>query len=304
MDSPNPLLLLLLVLAAVAPSSATPGVIRLPVDRHALYDRPVIGIVTHPGSGIHEIDPEGGNSGSYIAASYVKFVESAGARVIPLIYDDCRENLLGNLSLVNGVLFTGGSKKHGQYRDTIDMIFQHVKHRKDCHGDPIPLLAVCLGFELLSMNVSKDKDILTRFNAYNEPSTLQFPDRSLISGSVFESFEPELITKLQTRRLAMQNHGEYVSTVQAKNYSIICTQWHPEKAIFEWGQGLPPHKDDKAPHSEDAVRVTQHFANYFISKARQSTNRPCEDDVRRNLIDSYYSKFGQSQSFDKVYVFP
>lgn len=30
------------------------------------------------------------------------------------------------------------------------------------------------------------------------------------------------------------------------------------------GQGLPPYKNDMAPHSEDAVWVTQHFANYFI----------------------------------------
>ena len=123
----------------------------------------------------------------------------------------------------------------------------------------------------------------------------------------------------------------------------LIPSWHSiQKAIFEWGQGLPPYKEDKAPHSEDAVRVTQHFANYFIrfvvpftfhptwqsessycksamkylfivqlvallrssefspfaltwnSKARQCTKRPCEDDVRRNLIDNYNSKFGQS----------
>jgi len=109
----------------------------------------------------------------------------------------------------------------------------------------------------------------------------------------FYSFETELITKLQTRRLAMQNHGvcypwfslllffcilvfipspfnqlwwicqiftnasdwhrqmlmnsfmvpvhqlfylsnqEYVSTTQAKNYSIISTQWHLEVALLQ-----------------------------------------------------------------------
>jgi hypothetical protein len=30
-----------------------------------------------------------------------------------------------------------------------------------------------------------------------------------------------------------------------------------QKAIFEWGEPT-------TPHSEDAVQVTQHFANYFV----------------------------------------
>ncbi|PWZ28665.1 MLO-like protein 4 [Zea mays] len=40
----------------------------------------------------------------------------------------------------------------------------------------------------------------------------------------------------------------YVSTVQANNYPITCTQWHPEKAIFEWRKPM-------IPHSEDAIQA-------------------------------------------------
>jgi gamma-glutamyl hydrolase len=45
-----------------------------------LNDRPIIGILSQPG----DPAPEGY---SYIAASYVKWVESAGARVIPIEFD-------------------------------------------------------------------------------------------------------------------------------------------------------------------------------------------------------------------------
>lgn len=49
--------------------------------------RPVIGILTHPYDGalqkIHR-----GSRWSNIAASYVKLVQSGGARVIPLIYNE------------------------------------------------------------------------------------------------------------------------------------------------------------------------------------------------------------------------
>ncbi|KAA0066761.1 gamma-glutamyl hydrolase 2-like isoform X2 [Cucumis melo var. makuwa] len=48
---------------------------------------------------------------SYIAASYVKFVESACARVIPLIYNDPTEVVEEKMGLVNGVILTGGKKE-------------------------------------------------------------------------------------------------------------------------------------------------------------------------------------------------
>lgn len=48
---------------------------------------PVIGILSHPGDGASG-RLSNATDASYIAASYVKFVESAGARVIPLIFNE------------------------------------------------------------------------------------------------------------------------------------------------------------------------------------------------------------------------
>lgn len=64
-----------------------------PVPDPSLYSRPVIGIVTHPGDGASGRLNNATNA-SCIAASYVKFVESAGARVIPLIYNEPKQILL------------------------------------------------------------------------------------------------------------------------------------------------------------------------------------------------------------------
>ncbi|KAF6991122.1 hypothetical protein CFC21_008239 [Triticum aestivum] len=326
-------LLLLLALLGTSSAAAAPGVIRLPragacatPADPAVYDRPVIGIVTHPGDGAAgRID--NGTSTSYIGASYVKFVEAGGARVIPLIYNEPDERLLEKLSLVNGVLFTGGSVKRGPYFETIKKVFQYVLDKNDA-GVPFPLFAQCLGFELVSMIVSKDNNILESFHASDQASTLQFPNYSSLQGSVFERFHPDLIQKLSTSCLVMQNHkygispkrmrendalssffkilttspdenGEvYISTVEAQKYPITCTQWHPEKAIFEWGKPM-------IPHSEDAVQVTQNFANYFISQARKSPNRPPADKVLDNLIYNYSPTFSgkTSKSFELVYLF-
>ncbi|MFQ6669113.1 hypothetical protein Gotur_034493 [Gossypium turneri] len=62
-----------------------------------LYYRPVIGILSHPGDGASGRLNNDTNA-SYIAASYVKFVEAAGARVIPLIYNEPEEILFQSIS--------------------------------------------------------------------------------------------------------------------------------------------------------------------------------------------------------------
>lgn len=78
---------------------------RLPLVDQNLNFQPVIGILSHPGDGASGRLNTADNV-SYIAASYVKFVESAGARVIPLICNEPWEVLLKVIPLVEffGVL--------------------------------------------------------------------------------------------------------------------------------------------------------------------------------------------------------
>jgi hypothetical protein len=59
--------------------------------------RPLIGILSQPGDGdgnevVHKDKQQEFNT-SYIAASYVKFVESGGARAVPIMYDASDEEL-------------------------------------------------------------------------------------------------------------------------------------------------------------------------------------------------------------------
>ncbi|KAJ9562793.1 hypothetical protein OSB04_007953 [Centaurea solstitialis] len=270
--------------------------------------RPVIGILSHPGDGASG-RLSNATDASYIAASYVKFVESAGARVIPLIYNEPPEVLQTKLNLVNGVIFTGGWAKTGLYFDVVEGIFNQVLKKNDA-GHHFPLLALCLGFELVMMAVSKNNEILESFSASNQASTLQFVKDLNIEGTLFQRFAPELLAKLSTECLVMQNHKfgispetlqgnkelgsffkilttstdennkVYVSTVQSESYPVTALQWHPEKNAFEWGLSM-------IPHSDDAIQVTQSVANSFISEARKSFNRPPAKEVLDNLIYNY-----------------
>ncbi|XP_028763816.1 gamma-glutamyl hydrolase 2 isoform X2 [Neltuma alba] len=292
-----------------------------------LYYRPVIGIVTHPGDGASG-RLSNATTASSIAASYVRFVESAGARVIPLIYNEPSETLLKKLELVNGVLFTGGWAKTGLYFETVEKIFKKVLEKND-GGNHFPLYGICLGFELISMIVSKDHNILEEFSASNQATKLDFFKNANLDGSLFQRFPPDLLKKLSTDCLVMQNHhygisperlldnGKlseffeilttctdeydqvYISTVRSRNYPVTGFQWHPEKNAFEWAAR------QKIPHTEDAILVTQHAANFLVSEARKSRTRPDEQEVLDNLIYNYQPTYGgkAGRGYDEVYIF-
>jgi len=55
------------------------------------------------------------NYTTYIMATFVNFLESAGARVIPLIATESEAVTLDKLSRVNGVLFPGGDGDYLAY---------------------------------------------------------------------------------------------------------------------------------------------------------------------------------------------
>ncbi|KAL1299669.1 hypothetical protein HN51_044210 [Arachis hypogaea] len=297
-----------------------------PAPNPNLYYQPVIGIVTHPGDGASG-RLSNSSAVSNIPASYVKFVEAGGARVIPLVYNESPQKLLKKLDLVNGVLFTGGWAKDGQYFETVRRIFKKVLERND-GGEHFPLYAICLGFELITMIVSGDNNILEEFSASDQASALHFVENADIEGSLFQSFPPDLLKKLSTDCIVMQNHHfgispekllnnkklssffdvlttckdeddkVYVSTMQSRNYPVTAFQWHPEKNAFEWGSA-------NIPHTEDAIRVTHSTASFLVSEARKSSKRPDAQEVRDNLIYNYSPTYvGKAgKGYDEVYLF-
>ena len=79
--------------------------------------------------------------------AYVKFVESSGARVVPLIYHTNIEETLEKIEHLNGILFCGGSADDDlDYKNFGKAIFEKVKKMND-EGNYFPLWGTCLGFE-------------------------------------------------------------------------------------------------------------------------------------------------------------
>ncbi|GBF95078.1 gamma-glutamyl hydrolase [Raphidocelis subcapitata] len=271
------------------------------------HTEPIIGVLTQPCS-----DCPGK---SYIAASYVHWIESAGGRVAPIRFYASDAELKRLFNSVNGLVFAGGLTwlwLDSPYVATARKLFNWAVEANDA-GNPFPIHGTCLGHQLLHIlvsNVSRN-DLLVETDAVEHPSVLDFTPAAKDSRT-FGGMDADLLAKLAdpTLNIAMENHEygippahykrwpilgewfdiltttkdrqglEYISTVEAKKYPFTGTQWHPEKPVSEHGM-------DTIPHTLDAVRVGQWFANRFVDTARYSSNGPASHE--QELADLIYS---------------
>ncbi len=104
----------------------------------------MIGVLTQPLTESQKKDPRFAGKTSYIMASYINHLESAGARTVPLIFDGDLQTELAKLDHLNGVLYCGGGAE-GPYTDFGKAIFDKVKRLND-EGQYFPVWGTCLGF--------------------------------------------------------------------------------------------------------------------------------------------------------------
>jgi gamma-glutamyl hydrolase len=107
-----------------------------------LNKQPVIGILTQTKEKYMK-GPDFDGYTSYIMSSYVKYMEAAGARVVPIIYGEPMEVTLDKVSKVDGVLFPGGD---GDNYDLGKIVFNEIVKYND-NGHFYPAWGTCLGYE-------------------------------------------------------------------------------------------------------------------------------------------------------------
>ncbi|XP_013856545.1 gamma-glutamyl hydrolase, partial [Austrofundulus limnaeus] len=119
-------------------------------------DKPIIGVLAQ-----EAFQPKP-NQSAYIAASYVKFLESAGARVVPVMINQTLDQYKTLFNSINGILYPGGGVSiisSGYQRAA--KIFYELAIEANKRGDYFPVWGTCLGFEQL-MYLSSRKTILAR----------------------------------------------------------------------------------------------------------------------------------------------
>mmetsp|Transcript_28012 Transcript_28012/g.75667 ORF Transcript_28012/g.75667 Transcript_28012/m.75667 type:complete len:381 (+) Transcript_28012:150-1292(+) len=269
-------------------------------------DRPLIGIMSQP---CHDCPGK-----SYIAAAFVKWVEAAGGRPVPIRFYNSEAELYRLFKQLNGLVFPGGLTwlwLDSPYVLAARKLFQWAVQANDA-GDPFPIYGTCLGFQLLHIlasNVSRN-DLLVDTDSTSHATTLKFwnkqaAEESLMFGDMPEKLRAAL--ESEEHNIVLQNHMyglpppmykkypvlsewynilstskdrngvEYVSTIEGKKYPFFGTQWHPEKPPYEFGL-------DSVPHSLEAIKVSQSLGSSFIETAKKSSHKPESKEQELELL--------------------
>ncbi|KAF5835633.1 peptidase C26-domain-containing protein [Dunaliella salina] len=259
--------------------------------KQAGTDRPLIGIMSQP---CHDCPGK-----SYIAAAFVKWIEAAGGRPVPIRFYNSEAELYRIFKQLNGLVFPGGLTwlwLDSPYVLAARKLFQWAVQANDA-GDPFPIHGTCLGFQLLHIlasNVSRN-DLLIETDSTSHATTLQFwnkqaAEESLLFGDMPDKLRGAL--ESEKHNIVLQNHMyglppdmykkypllsewynilstskdrngiEYVSTIEGKKYPFFGTQWHPEKPPFE-------SLSLSLSLSLEAIKVSHSLGSSFIETAKK-----------------------------------
>lgn len=274
-----------------------------------INNRPMIGVLSQPLTSDMKKDSRFEGYTSYIQASYIHYLESAGARAIPLLYHGDMNATMDHLDHLNGVLFCGGQAE-GDYITFGKQIFDTVKAKND-QGEFYPAWGTCLGFEdlaqfaatnssaVLSPHTSEYENPLLTFLVPPETTKLWGPlaekayvyevyNMTLnhhswgISPSTFET-DKGLGSIFTPTAICIDDAGqEFVASMESPDYPFFGTQFHPEKPQFTF------YPDGNINHSELSIDFNRYFADFFVDHARRNFNSFESFDVETSLIVENY----------------
>jgi gamma-glutamyl hydrolase len=289
--------------------------------KDTLNNRPIIGVMSQA--------THGKIAQSYIAASYVKYLESSGARVVPIMNDLNEEETKKLFNSINGVLFPGGgvNLNTSGYAKIGKQIVDLAKTAFD-KGDYFPIWGTCLGLEFLTTLIGEDVNILSHTDSENLTLPLIF-SQDYRSSKMFGNIDDSLVHFLSSASATFNEHQyslltssfatnqkvkrffrilstnkdrnglEFVSTIEGFKYPIFASQWHPEKNAFEWTLR------EAIPHENMSIKVTQFMSNFFVNQARLNHHKfasPEEEEAA--LIYNFNPIYtGNVSSLEQSYFF-
>ncbi|XP_013781037.1 gamma-glutamyl hydrolase-like isoform X2 [Limulus polyphemus] len=285
---------------------------------NAVTDRPIIGILAQDA---YEIFSKKDNS--YIVASYVKYIESAGARVVPIFINQTRDYYTNIFNAVNGVLIPGG----GANLDTsgygkAGKILYNLAIVANQKGDYFPVWGTCLGFELLTYLAANGTSWMKSCWTQDLALSLKISE-GYKKSRIFKAIPSDVMKYVTSLPVAINYHKwcltpeNFTKSGLNETFQILSTNkdttgitfistieaWHPEKNLFEWVNTKSHHN---IPHTAEAIRVGQHFANFFVGEARKNNHKfPSTKEEASSLIYNYNPEYVgiEGSNYQQVFFF-
>lgn len=175
--------------------------------------RPIIGIYTQSDEDDEPRVTSSAAFQTYIAASYVKFVEMSGAQVVPILAYSSQSQIASLLPKLNGVLFPGGGVEFdikNRWTSNANYIFQYAIRQNDA-GNVFPIWGTCLGHQLLSFLTNNFSSPLSAVRGETAVmNTIKFA--SADKGTLFSDMSQKLTTKITSGQgIAYFNHHWAIS---------------------------------------------------------------------------------------------
>ncbi|TDG48116.1 hypothetical protein AWZ03_005533 [Drosophila navojoa] len=266
---------------------------------------------------------------SYIAASYVKFLEAGGGLVVPIWIGRDHNYYRLMMGRINGVLLTGGAvyldeevnpAKVARWMTndcvkSIQYIYELALQRNK-ENDYFPIWATCLGFQLMLKNAAPSMKRASCGETIFRALPLQLTD-DYANSSMFRGLSPELHTRLQSEPFACYQQKyciteeslgaaandwhvlatgqarsglRFITLIEHRQYPFYGCQFHPERTAYEQLVGREdPYAES---HTQHGIQLSQHFAQFFVEACRKNSNRfDSKEELSRHLIYNWMPEF-------------
>jgi len=294
----------------------------------------LVGVLGMPVEGESKETKTGGSRPStYISASAVRFVEAAGARVVPMLHTMSRKQIMKRFNAVNGVYVPDGEADvcAGAFAELVKFVLDLAKQTNQM-GDYFPVWGGALGFQVMLVQLSGNCSMLSSFDADDIVAPFEFTnaaDGSRVFGKGSEGWKQLRETMASASAAHMQGsdmgllHEEwlhntplkslfnllalsvdmdgtkFVSVLESKKFPFYLSHWHTEKTSMEWTSG---HL------SVQSAKLTHDMAAVFAVDLERSIHRPSsmEDELDMVIYNSnpiYTYKTWSGMGFEQVYVF-
>jgi len=294
------------------------------------FASPVIGILSQPDSS---------NSGkTLIASSYVRLIESAGGRVVPIKFDMPKADLANLMDTLCGIVLCGGHTHLNDkdktkpdelsilspYGETIKFIVERAMRMTDA-GNSFPLWGICLGMQSILVvtdlrnktlqSLNTDGEYLSSVGTFQRGAT----ESRLYSGLPYTLNSMTQQTDLQ---LCYYNHKFGIkerifteSEIISKNFRLLSVNKDKsgtdfvtsyEGIVYPFrGTQFHPEKIQfewkvKANRRPEAAQFSQFLAGKFLEDCKKNRNQMNEKSFQATCIHNFAT--ASHGKYSQVYI--